>query len=314
MKVKKTIKMLQRSSTIDKEFDHQKMKSARIILLFIAGAIIHLPSLAQPYVDIVNLQYQQYRNGGNITKEHTTSIFLPVEMKTGNRLLLGSSYKSLSFNHQQDSVTTTNLSSLSMQLGITKTLNKHWSIMGMIIPKLNSDFEDISIKDYQFGGILLMTKKVNDQFQYKFGMYYNREFFGNFFVPLIGIGWRISDRLQVFGVLPGKLNIEYKLSNTFYTGVSFRSVTSSYRLNKDLNHNYVREGSESFGLSQMKIFLNFYPIQRLVIYTELGHTAFREYKIHPNSGFDNPEQLFSDFGNSLFVNVGASFRVRFDQK
>ncbi len=289
------------------------MKTNRKVLLAILSVIVYSYSSAQPYVDIVNLQYQQFGNDDNRTREYSTSIFLPLEIKSGSHVLFGSSFRNLSFDHQQDSITATDLSSLSLQLGVSKTWNSQWSTTVMVLPRINSDFQDISSRDYQLGGFLLMTKNVNDKFKYKFGVYYNREFFGNFFVPLIGFDWYISERLKVFGVLPGKLNAEYRLSNKLYTGISYRSVTSSYRLGDDLGHNYVREGSESFGLSQMKVFLNYYPIDKLVIYTEVGHTSFREYKIHPDSGSGQPEQLFTDFGNSVLINVGASLRVRFDR-
>jgi hypothetical protein len=76
--------------------------------------------------------------------------------------------------------------------------------------------ETFGFKDNnQAGGAVLLTYKKHPDLKYKFGLFYNREFFGNFFVPLAGIDWKINNRLQLFGVLPGNLVLERKVSRRF---------------------------------------------------------------------------------------------------
>lgn len=53
----------------------------------------------------------------------------------------------------------------------------------------------------QTGGAVVMAYEKNSNLTYKFGVYYNSEFFGPFILPLLGIDYRPSDRVKLFGVL-----------------------------------------------------------------------------------------------------------------
>ena len=92
------------------------------------------------------------------------------------------------------------------------------------------------------GGVLLAGYTKNTNLKYKFGVYVNNEFFGVFVMPLAGIDWRINDRNNLFGILPGRLTFELKLNNNFYAGANFRAITNSYRLD---NGNYLQIGRAS---------------------------------------------------------------------
>ena len=53
----------------------------------------------------------------------------------------------------------------------------------------------------------------NQYVSFKFGLYYNKEFFGNYFMPLIGLDWKIDAKNNLFGVLPGYMIFEHRVTS-----------------------------------------------------------------------------------------------------
>jgi len=134
--------------------------------------------------------------------------------------------------------------------------------------------------DRQYGGVILTTYKKNQSLSLKFGIYYNKEFFGNYFIPLVGIDWQINKKNNLFGVLPGNMIFEHKVNQKFYYGTSFRALTNSYRLQTTdpcfsgdcTARNYLRVDDNQLG-----IFADVYPFKKIVLTAETGYTILRRY-------------------------------------
>lgn len=285
----------------------------------LVSAILFIMSIgniqAQPFVDIAAGQIQRISDDNNISIQYGLNIFLPIKAKNENIFLVGVSYGRLSFELKGDNNPDINLSATSIQLGMVKKWNDKWRTLALIIPKISSDFGELSVKDYQLGGTMLMTKTVNNTFSYKFGLYYNREFFGHFFIPLIGVEWKLNDRVNIFGVLPGNMNMEYRLKENFYSGIAYKSLTTSYRLSEKMQNKYIRDGHKIWGHNQLKAFINFYPAKKLLLFGEIGHTVFREFNIF-DDGSKTPLENndLSEFNDGIFVNFGIALRIRLDNE
>ncbi|HEY0676839.1 MAG TPA: hypothetical protein VGD17_01090 [Chitinophagaceae bacterium] len=162
---------------------------------------------------------------------------------------------------------------------------------------------------YQFGGVVLFTLKKDSLLSFKLGTYYNSEFFGNFFVPLVGIDWRISRSSNLFGVLPGSLTYEYKVSKKFYIGASFRAITTSFRLAPGNNgltglRKYLRIDDNQLG-----VFADHYLTGNFVITAEAGYTAFRRYRLTSLQLLGEQETRFRR--DNYYLRAGVSYRMRF---
>ena len=84
----------------------------------------------------------------------------------------------------------------------------------MVIPKLAGDMKDRNLMTYaQLGGIFLENYIVNNHLKFKLGLYYNREAFGNFFMPLVGMDWKVNKRLSLYGTLPSNYRVEINIIN-----------------------------------------------------------------------------------------------------
>ena len=177
------------------------------------------------------------------------------------------------------------------------------------MPRLSSDFKTQVLSGYNFqmGGYGLATYIINPKLKIKAGLYYNREAFGNFFVPLFAIDWVATNRLQLYGILPTTYRIEYALvKQKLYAGLAFKSFTRSYRLS-DANHDYVKNAE-----LQVKAFVDFYIKKKYVLFAEFGRTInysplayFYETKTLLNT---NP--LYTKMQDAFFIQVGLAYRIR----
>src|SRR5438105_683155 len=86
---------------------------------------------------------------------------------------------------------------------------------------LPQNYETIGNKDLQMGGIAIMKFKKNDNLNYKFGLYYNSELFGPFFVPMIGIYYLSPNKkLETNIMLPLQADVNYKLNSFINVGAN----------------------------------------------------------------------------------------------
>jgi hypothetical protein len=149
---------------------------------------------------------------------------------------------------------------------------------------------------------------------YHFGAYYNKEFFGNYFLPLLGIDWRINKRLSLFGDLPASMNLEYKLGKSFYGGFEFYSLVSSYHSKSTMyTKDYIREGDNYFGHSEIRIYLHAYLTSHIVLTAQAGQTIYRIFEQYDSKKkLDNTNSIYRKTNDQLFFNVGIAYRFRLD--
>ena len=163
----------------------------------------------------------------------------------------------------------------------------------------------------QLGGYGLVTYTKSDKLKFKLGLFYNREFFGNFFVPLAGVDWRVNDRFQMYGVLPTSYRFEYAIvKQILYGGLAFKSYTRSYRLS-DANHDYVKNME-----LQAKAFVDVYIKKKFVLFAEFGRTINYSplaYLYGTKTEASNLP-IYTKIQDAFFFNVGLAFRIRTDFK
>jgi hypothetical protein len=226
--------------------------------------------------------------------------------------LAGVGFKRLFFKSDADYAY---LNSLLFQSGYEhEWKNKKWKTLGLLIFRINTDDLNNRKSSSQTGGVLLFSYKKAINLKFKLGLYYNRELFGNYFIPLAGIDWKINKRTNLFGILPANLNLEYKLSEKFYTGVSYNSLTSTYRIHHNNLNYYVREGKKGIGSDQLKLFINWYVIKNIMIYTEFGFTYSRIFKVYDNKDEVNGNSfIYRETKDGIFISSGIAYRIRLDK-
>ncbi|WP_136667455.1 DUF6268 family outer membrane beta-barrel protein [Flavobacterium sp. H122] len=289
----------------------KKILFSLIVLLMPMGFI------AQFHVDVVHFNFQtrssSYKNHPDWNTQidnYNCSIFLGKEFKNKNVLFVSVAGEKILGNISQEINYKVDLSGLALASGFQKvSKNEKWATTFGSILKRVSSYNDVDkVNGFQFGGYLLESWKVNDNVKLKAGMYYNREAFGDFFIPLLGIDWRVNDKFKLYGTLPSFYKIEYNpVKDKLYTGLHFKTTTSSYFLGEAYGNSYVR-----YDEIQLKLFLDCFIYKKIILYAELG-TSLGNYQLRYNAGnsqLDVPADAVQKM--TPVFSAGLAYRIRFD--
>jgi hypothetical protein len=273
-------------------------------ILLAALLCFHLDSNAQYFVDIFSFNRQSYNvPSGPLTSDLFVNAFIPKVLKNGNTFFVRAHYEKLEMRN--DSLSSA-YSSITLPIGMQVQLkNPKVKFTGLIIPKiagadLGAAFSDV----FQIGAYSLFTVTESEKFRYKFGLYYNREFFGNFFVPLVGVDWKVSDRFSVFGTLPQSFKASYAIvPSRVNAGLAFRSMTRSFR--GDDNNTFVR-----YNELQFKTFFDFYISKKNVVFVEGGYFLGKTPLLYNNADTKNPivSDLLKEAKAFPIINAGWALR------
>lgn len=289
------------------------------ILIFIAGSCF-----GQPYIDVVNIRLEQfpeqrYKERPDATQQSTWfegTILLPFVLKNENTFLLGGHYRKIAFKSTGTEEGSTSLNSIALQSGYEFVWKeKKWHALTMLLSRMNYDYFEEAKNKFQLGGLVLFKYQMSEKLRLHAGLYYNREFFGNYFVPLLGLDWKLNDRINVFGNMPATMNIEYRLDSSTYIGFSYWSIKNTYRIADPDEKLYVHEGNESLSNSYGKLFITFRLYKRIVLNIEGGYTYNRFYLLHNNDEkiIRSNETIYSEVKDGIFFGAGIAYRYRFNR-
>ena len=277
----------------------------RIIFVALSVLFIQMTTRAQYFVDIFSFNRQAYNiPAGAQTSDLFVNAFIPKVLKNGNTFFVRAHYEKLEMRN--DSLSSA-YSSITLPIGMQVQLkNPKVKFTGLVIPKiagsdLGATFSDV----FQIGAYSLITVTESEKFRYKFGLYYNREFFGNFFVPLVGVDWKVSDRFSVFGTLPQSFKASYAIvPSRVNAGLAFRSMTRSFR--GEDNNTFVR-----YNELQFKTFFDFYITKKNVVFVEGGYFLGKTPLLYNNTDTKNP--INSDLlkEGKAFPIINAGWALRF---
>lgn len=276
------------------------MKYCLIILLFTSTEIF-----SQPYIDLMNIRYVNSPGSIKMPNEDNQSLKyfnistnIPIRFKNSSLIIMASPFFDNwklpdNYTEPQDR----NLYSIALPVTFIFKLNQKWSALPTFIIRNND--RNVGLYNIQTGGAMILQKKINDQLLYRFGVYMNSEFFGFFIVPVAGIQWKINDRSDLFGLLPGSITYQYKLASKTTTGASFRALTNSYAA----GDNYFR-----FDENQLGIYIDQYLSNRIVLNAETGHSILR--KVRTGVRNQKGENLLVE--DAFYFKVSMAYRIKLD--
>lgn len=262
---------------------------------FILLIICNLQTNAQPYFDVFSVSGMVMPQTGEY--QGTLNLSLPFEAGLNRRVAL-----SPFFDNRLIADPGRDLSQSVFALAVPVTYMQYfsdsvWFISTTIIPRYSGVTTHYRSNGWQFGGAVMVAWRINRRLKFRLGLYYNREFFSDFFIPLAGLDWKVNDRLMVFGTLPNNLKVEYRLKKRWYTGLFFKSFTNSFR---DVHG----EGYYKLSDNHLGLFSDCYITPHFVWGIEAGHTLLR------HTVGRNVEQRMETKYNALFVKTGFYYRIR----
>jgi hypothetical protein len=264
------------------------------------------PALGQPYLDLLSARHLAgpgelgSPGGDKLRSEYSfLQLQLPLPLKKSpQRTLILAPYSDEWTVRSEDSAVALRGYGLPVNFLIALDSSR-WDLLGSVIFRWNA--YQASLRDpSQYGAALLIGRKYSEKLRLRYGIYVNREYFGWWVLPLLGVDWIWKDGSRVFGILPGSLTWERKLSRKWYHGLSYRAVTTSYRIP---DQRYLRINE-----TQLGAFLDYYPLRWLAINLEGGHSIFRNFRAGrvDTRGAELPAR------DSWYVRFGLSLRKRFD--
>jgi len=241
--------------------------------------LISISTFSQPYTDIASINYQlspvnKFKKIGSdcTISDFNLSLKYPIVLKNENIIFTGLSGYRMIF--ETDTIfDNLKLNSIALQVGYIHKFNENNSLTFIAIPRFSSDFEKMMEKDFQIGFITFFTNKVNENLKLRYGIYYNQEFYGPLFVPLLGFDWSANTKLRFFGNLPITATAEYKYNNKIAFGLYFNSISATY-LNSFTNC-YLDKTTQ-----EISLFNDFYITQNFVFQAKAGYSIGRSYNLY----------------------------------
>ncbi len=195
--------------------------------------------IGQEYVDLFKIGYRQTLENDFKDLESSTNVksfkagfTLPLPISKNHALVTGSDF-GLSRLQLFSEAEYTNLYSTSITLGLVSTWSEKWSTTLALLPKIASDYKNISGDDFYLGGIALIKLKKKENFFYRFGIYASQEAFGVFATPILGWYYLSPNRkFEMDLSLPIKGDVSYDLGATTL-GMDYFGISRSYNVHYD---------------------------------------------------------------------------------
>lgn len=295
-------------------------------LLFLTF-LFSLSVSAQEYVDLLRIGYgQTFNNNFEGTDSSTFVKFFeagftfPVVLNENHALITGADF---SRNNLQlfPKAEYTSLYSTNLKLGLASTWSEKWSTTIVLLPKIASDYKNISGDDFYFGGFALLKLKRNENLKYRFGVYASQEAFGLFTTPILG--WYYlspNKRFEMDMSLPISADVSYKFGTTT-VGMDYFGIGRSYKVHyENLPTLYADLSSLEFAG-----YLQFNALEESVLLrAKLGYSS-NNYEMYAEgekmdlgvSAFsfgDDRTQLNPSLNGGVFFKLEAIYRFHIKKK
>jgi Domain of unknown function (DUF6268) len=294
------------------------------LLVLVILVCFSFATQAQPYLDLISARGLAgpdagiwRRDGQHLTTGHAIlATNLPLRFNKGKDAIILNPYgERWNIDYEAAPNYSFHLLGLGLPIGWNHTINTKWSFLAMFILRYHTTTSQQTFDDsnQQLGGLGLVTRQFNPKLAVKLGLYYNREFFGNFFIPLVGLDWRPNKRDRIFGTMPNFITWEHDTQKRFRYGALLRFVTFSYHL--DESTPAVPQGQATYirlQENQLTAYGDYYLTKNLVFSLEAGHTILRRHTLGSRGkGSDWTNEFKTNDGFIFRANL--NYRLRFDK-
>jgi Domain of unknown function (DUF6268) len=270
-------------------------------IMFLLSWLLH-SAFAQNYVDIARLHFyssslNKFENAPTKTRvnEMGLDITYPITLKNNDAVLTGLAYEGIGVRLADDE-NYQSISSIAFRIGLNKKHSEKWSGTYVLIPKLASDFEQWSGRNFQLGALALLRFTKHDQLNYKVGLYINSDLFGPFTVPLLGLYYLSpSKNFEANMVLPQNMDLNYKLHKIVTVGINFTSQIRSFRLSQIIST--AQPGYVVKSTNELCGYLKFNLTKNLSFQTRVGYTIGRNYRVFDEKDKIDWAIMFVKFGD-----------------
>ena len=276
---------------------------------------------AQEYVDIFKIGYGQTLNNNFEGVDSSTNaeffeagFTFPVVLNENHTFITGADF-SLNSVQLFPETEYSNLYSTSLVLGMASTWSEKWSTTIILLPKIASDYKNISSNDFYFGGFAILKLKKNENFKYKFGVYASQEAFGLFTTPILGWYYLSTNKRFMMDMsLPISADINYKFGATTI-GIDYFGIGRSYNVHYENKPTIYADLSslEFAGYFQFNVLEESILLRAKVGYSSNNYEMYAEGQeidvgVSAFSFGDDRTQLNPSINGGVFLKVEAIYR------
>jgi uncharacterized protein DUF6268 len=280
---------------------------------------------AQNYVDLARFHYvstpqNSFDSIGGSTniQEFGADITLPIKLNDDNAIITGFYLEQIR-TKLDSGANNTSISTTNLKVGFNRNHSEKWNGTYMLLPKVSSDFKNLTGKDFQLGGLILMKYKKKENLKYHLGIYANNDLFGVLISPLLGFYYKSpNNKFEANFTLPIWADINYALTDWLNTGMNFLAITRTYNLTND-NAYLTKSTNELYGYLQFKL------KNSMLIQTKAGYSLGRSYEAYSSNDKvdlnvwginfgDNRTILNSTFKDGLLFKIRLIYRFNLNQE
>ncbi len=294
---------------------------------FITAIFFGISNLAQAqnYLELLKLQagttpFNKFDSSlaVSVLNEILVDATVPVKLNSKSTFISGIIFENIQTKLFADQKIQS-LSSINLKLGVSYKFNDKFTSTIILLPKVASNFGRLTEKDFQFGAVALFKYKSKSNLHYKYGLYYNSESFGPFFVPIIGLYYLSeNNKFETNVMLPLQVDLNYKIIPLLNVGVNFNGQGRTYHLSNispTINSAYVSKST-----NELYAYLKFNFNKSFSLQTKIGHSFARKYRVYNDNDKvtfalpltfvgDNRKQLNTDFSDGLLFQLVLLYRL-----
>ena len=293
-------------------------------LLFFMPFLVY----SQDYVDVLKTGYSytskaefEGSNESTDVKSFEAGLTFPMVLNDKYTLITGVNFSTNQLLLSPDYNQVTNIYSTLLKVGIATTHSEKWSSTIVFLPKISSDYKNLSGDDFYFGGFAIAKLKRSEYFKYRFGLYASTEAFGLFATPIFGFYYLSpSKRLEIDASLPISADINYRFGKAA-VGIDYFGIGRSYNISQDTSIPvYIEQSPLEFtSYFQYGILENSILLRAKVGYSSNVYEVYEQgdkldFRLSAFSFGDDRTQLNPDILGSVFFKVEAIYRIHFKEK
>ena len=296
----------------------------KIVFFILVNSIL---SSAQDYVDVLNIGYSytfdakfEGTDESTDVKGFDAGLTFPIVINENYALITGGDFSTHTLQLAPEFHHTT-LNSTLLKIGLATTHSEKWSSTVVFLPKMASDYKNISSDDFYFGGYLVAKLKKRENLIYRFGAYGSTEAFGFFATPVLGVYYKSpNQRFEIDASLPIVADVNYDLG-LVTVGFDYFGIGRSFNISQDEFSQYYVEQSplEFASYVQYGLLKNSILLRAKIGYTSNKHEVYEQgdqldFRLSAFNFGDDRTQLNPDINGGVFLKFEAIYRIHFEKK
>lgn len=279
------------------------------------------------YDEYLNLSYSHFNSSKLLASDTPINQFETgllggygfVLNEKEDALSFGGAYQFFQLKNDLEIHAPLNIHATALSLAYLKHWKKpNWGSTISAGIALISDYKTDANSAYQtsLNGMLHYGKSSN--LVWTFGLMYSAQPFGAWVFPILGVDWKINDRLFFETTLFSKIYLEYELkTDKIYAGIDIVSSGQSFVLSnyQGESNSYITSYSNTFPYYPFDntLFIDFYLNNGFVIYGKAGVRISQEYVHYTDYHLPVAGTLYnSAIAPSFTATIGLAYRIRKD--